>query len=155
MKRKIASGRMMKVLKNVGMQEVKSPGGIILGRAPAFEVNQAAMDRALQNVMRGIYFSLNETPLAQDCEFRIRMEQGDNLRVFQREIDAMVPWQSFGDDVFACRYLFDVNVPGSMNCLLAFYRQRVFYGWACPRTLLEAADKWAAERISALAGAAL
>jgi len=150
-RRKIDSGRLTRVLKGVGMRPVVSPAGLYLGHAPSFKIDQSAMDRALRNVMRGIYYSVNEVPLGQDVEFKIMVEKGDNLAGVQRIIDAMVLWQGFGDDVFACRYVFPISLPASMNCLMAYYRYRVFYGWACPKSLLDAADKYAAERMAALA----
>ena len=51
-------------------------------------------------------------------------------------IDQMVGWQSFGDDVFICRYVTWPAV-SRIDCLMSFYRKRLFFGEAMTETLLE------------------
>ncbi len=51
-------------------------------------------------------------------------------------ISLMVGWQSFGDDVFMCRYVTGRTVP-RINCLMQFYGRRLFVAEAMTKELAE------------------
>lgn len=129
---------MKETLKGLRLRPVISRGGIYAGREPSFEIDWPRIERALWNVMRGIYCSVTKDPMPQDVFHKIMLVQKANVNTYKPIIEMMVPWQSFGDDVFACRYVFSPTHPGSMTCLMMFYKTRVFIGHSCPRHLVDA-----------------
>lgn len=127
-----------KTLKGLRVRAMFTRSGLYLGHAPSFEIDWPKMERALWNVMRGIYCSIKKEPMPNDVIHKIVLAQQSNVLMYKPIIDMMVPWQCFGDDVFACRYVFPPTYPGSMTCLMMFYKTRVFIGHSCPRRLVEA-----------------
>lgn len=127
-------GRVRSTLKDLSLRPAFSKGGLYLGHAPAFDCDWPRMIRVLQNVMRGIYFTVKKEPMPLDMQFNISVPY-DSPR--NRElVEPMMPWQGFGDDVFACRYGFNTEYPGSIACLMKFYQYRMFLGFAMPKRFL-------------------
>jgi hypothetical protein len=121
-------GAVKKSLKNVGWYPVHSPGGVYLGHAPCFEMDWSRVQRVLQKIMKVVYCLTQKEPMPHDWLFTIPRPEP---RVFDESaqlIASMVPWQSFGDDVFCCRYC--IHSEGAMGCLMAFYRCKIFLGTA-------------------------
>lgn len=83
--------------------------------------------------MKGIFCSVKERPLPQETVFSVEPATDEALRPVMGLIGQMTPWVGFGDDVFACRYVFnDSHGLDAMACLMQFYRFRVFLGVALP-----------------------
>ena len=81
--------------------------------------------------MKGIFYVAQGRLLPQD--FISAAVDAHSLRadVIAEVADFMVPWQSFGDSVFCCRYVISTRKPfGKMSCLMQFYEHRLFYGEA-------------------------
>lgn len=78
--------------------------------------------------MKGVYYTVKQTPMPQDWLFRVPRPEPSVFDDHAKLIDSMERWQSFGDDVFCCRYCF--HSKGAMGCLMAFYRFKFFVGSA-------------------------
>lgn len=122
-------GSVVNTLKNLQMRPVTTSSGLIVGCHPSFEVDWARIDRVLLNVMKGIFFVVDKRPMPNDFLSCVQDVRNMNLRPYEHLISDMVPWQTFGDDCFMCRYRF-VRRPDTvrMNCLMQFYRSRCFFG---------------------------
>jgi hypothetical protein len=102
-----APGDIAKTLKDIAILPVETQSGIYVEQAPAFLADRTRIDRVLYNVMRGIFYSVNKQPMPMDWRYGIkRLEEirSEDLE----EVNAQTPpeWHTFGDDVFACRYIF-------------------------------------------------
>lgn len=140
LKRKLQNqtGAMVKTFKGLRLRELVSPSGLYLGFHPSFEVDGERLNRVLHNVMKGIFCSIRKVPMPQDFIFGIYADKNFIIKNFKPVIDAMPPnWSSFGDDVFTCRYVFDEKKRASMACLMRFYMNRVFFGFAHPADMSE------------------
>ncbi len=155
-------GSIAKTLKNVGLKPVRTQAGIYLGLQPAFEVDRERVARVLLNVMKGIFYVSQREPMPQ-CFITAVWDARELPRdVVEQATSFMVPWQSFGDSAFACRYVVSSRKPiEKMTCLMQFYGNRIFLGEAVSQSLLGAdgslfiparhnieilVPRWAAER---------
>ncbi|MCE9530024.1 MAG: hypothetical protein K8T89_02625 [Planctomycetes bacterium] len=81
--------------------------------------------------MRGIFYTTQKRPMAQNMELEVcHIDRVSQLEPVEHLIAKMVPWQGFGDDVFACRYVFNNTREDYMVCLMRFYGARLFFGSA-------------------------
>lgn len=122
-------GAVRKNLKNLGWYPIYSPGGVYLRDAPGFQMDWPRVRRVLQKIMKGTFYAVKRAPMPQDWLFTIPRPDQKVFDESAKLIESMVPWQSFGDDVFCCRYVFHAD-GGAMACLMAFYRHRIFLGVA-------------------------
>jgi len=132
LKRKLETrfGSVKQTLVDLRLRPVMTKSGIYLGHAPSFKCDWQRLERVLKNVMRGVYYTVQGKPLPQRNEFLINVPTDQQ---FLSEIcQNMVPWQSFGDTVFMCRYGFNSELPGAMAVLMVFYEFRVFLGITRP-----------------------
>ena len=124
-------GTIAKAAKNYCERPVMTPTGIYVGDKPAFDVDVSRITRVLVNVMKGIYYTIEKTPMPQDFELEVYDTNYLDVAPFRRTVESMVDWQSFGDDAFCCRYRFFRKPPAEgMVCLMRFYNRREFYGVA-------------------------
>jgi hypothetical protein len=90
------------------------------------------MKVVLHNVMKGIFYSVQQQPIGQDVEFRVDVATDEVILPVADLIGSMSQWVGFGDDVFLCRYVFFPLQPQGLACLMKFYNRRVFLGLASP-----------------------
>lgn len=132
-------GSIVKTLKNLGLRRVHTPSGIYVGNHPTFEVDWPRIERVLCNVLKGVFYVTQQRPLPR--EFVISVS---DVRVLNRDwvdkvISFMVPWQSFGDSAFGCRYVVSSRQPiEKITCLMQFYEKRLFLAEAITPELLGA-----------------
>ncbi len=128
-----------KVLKNLRLVPLFTPSGLYVGRTPVFDVDWTRMERVLQNVVKGIYYTAVKAPLPAECLIRVIDVTGKELpKDVATLIEQMVGPQSFGDDVFVCRYVTISTSPFQrITCLMQFYRNRIFFGEAMTKELFE------------------
>jgi len=125
-----APGDIAKTLKDIAIVPVETRSGIYVEHAPAFRIDRTRIDRVLYNVMRGIFYSVNQMPMPLDWRYGIRLLED----IEPEDIEAVnaqtrPEWHTFGDDVFACRYIFDYE-RGAMSAVMRFYGRRIFFGAA-------------------------
>jgi hypothetical protein len=113
--------------------------GLFIGNQEYLPVDRQRIDRVLYNAMRGVYCLVNKEPMPLDWHWGItRLDEfpDDALIEF---CNAMKPeWHTFGDDVFACRYVFNYET-GGMQCLLRFYGRYIYAGAAYSAASVELA----------------
>ncbi|HZZ80875.1 MAG TPA: hypothetical protein VFE62_20400 [Gemmataceae bacterium] len=150
-KRKIHKrpGAIKNALKNLQMREVRTPGGLYLGHAPSFSMDWPRIRRVLQNVMKGIFYSVQNRPLSADTVYQVvpieSQEDERALADLEPLIAQMNPWVGFGDDVFACRYVFEEKAGDVLLCFMQFYRHRIFMGSAISKVVSDLAAAKARE----------
>ena len=119
-----------KVLNGSRIVPIQTSSGLVVGSGPAFRLDRDRVDRVLHNVMKGIFYTVNRKPLPADWNWHVKQIEEINVVDFEEIFARMTPtWQSFGDDVFLCRYGFNLKNE-NMACLMQFYRHRIFVGWA-------------------------
>ncbi len=130
--RKLAKrpGSIAKTLKNFRNRPIVTPSGLLIGEMPGFEVDPTRIQRVLFNVMKGIYFTAQKTPMPLDFQLEVYDTQCIEEDPYRRTVESMVPWQTFGDDAFMCRYRMFGKPTKGMACLMHFYKNRMFYGIA-------------------------
>lgn len=124
-------GSVRKTLKDLRLRQMITPSGLYVGDAPSFRCNWPRLERVLRNVMKGIYYTVKNEPLPQGNEYLINVPYDNDF--VRAAIEHMVPWQSFGDTVFMCRYGFNSKQPGAVGCLMRFYEHRLFFGISRPQ----------------------
>jgi hypothetical protein len=129
-------GAILKILKNPRLIPQFTPSGLYVGKVPAFIVDWLRMERVLKNFVRGIYLTAVRQPLPADCLVAVAPLTQALAKDWRDMIDLMVGWQSFGDDVFMCRYVTS-RTPPRINCLMQFYRRRLFVGEAMTKNLID------------------
>jgi hypothetical protein len=123
-------GAVLKVLKNMRIRPRLTPAGLYVGHAPVFDCDWERMRIVLRNIMRGMFYTVKNYPLPQDMELKLTHIPDDTALLPAKSIvDQMSPCRGFGDDVFACRYVFHEN-DDYMVCLMHFYAARMFFGSA-------------------------
>ncbi len=125
------AGSIAKTLKNLRMRPARTLSGIVLPSQPSFELDWERIKRVICNVMKGVFYVCTKQPMPQNFIFSV---SDANLANNQWDINAakmMVPWQSFGDSVFRCRYVVSQRNPiEKIACLMQFYEHRLFIGEA-------------------------
>jgi|GEM_PF-6697640 len=131
-------GSVCKAIKNPAMRPVTTLSGIYLGHQHSFEVDWTRIRRVLFNVMKGIFQTIEKRPMPEDFMWGVQDVRFLEMAPYDKTIQDMVPWQSFGDDAFLCRYRF-MRRPETvgLDCLMQFYRNRVFFGQAVSPTYIE------------------
>lgn len=81
--------------------------------------------------MKGIFYTVTKQPMPAVFVRCILDTRKEDMRLYERPISDMVPWQHFGDDAFMCRYriLKRPDLVG-IDCLMQFYNNRIFFGQA-------------------------
>lgn len=130
-------GTIIKAAKNFRERPVMTASGIYVGEKPAFEVDVSRITRVLFNVMKGIFYVTQKVPMPQNFEPEVYDTNLLDPAPFRRTVEAMVDWQSFGDDAFQCRYVLFGKPAHGMACLMRFYNHREFYGVALSPQLVE------------------
>jgi hypothetical protein len=124
-------GTIKKAARDVKLTPAYTRSGLYIGEHPSYSVDLARIERVLSNVIRGVFYLLVETPMPADFQFWIQDVQAMDIKPYERVISDMVPWQSFGDNVFQCRYrVLRRPEPVGIDCLMAFYQNRYFFGQA-------------------------
>jgi hypothetical protein len=102
-----------------------------------FEVEWDRIERVLFNVMKGIFYVSQKRPLPKDFILCVKDVQEVEEQIVGQAASFMVPWQSFGDSAFACRYVVSSKEPiEKMTCLIQLYQNRIFLGEAISPALL-------------------
>lgn len=131
MRRKLKNqpGSIRKVFDDIAIRPVfTASSGLYIGNEPTFKVDWVRVKRVILNVMRGINYTTQKQPLPLAWKVGILRDEEIDHDGLQGLFSKMTPqWQTFGDDVFGCRYVFHDE---AMACLMQFYRRRTFFGWA-------------------------
>ena len=104
-------------------EPVHSPGGIYLGHAYTFPLEEARVNRAFSLMVRGLYYKLTGLYLPQDCVFTVRRLTASEFNEFWtklKEIGYNGPYR-LGDDVFTCLFIYAAEEPAISQWWLWFY----------------------------------
>ncbi|MCE9530025.1 MAG: hypothetical protein K8T89_02630 [Planctomycetes bacterium] len=121
-------GYFVKNLKNVRVAPTYAETGLYVGHSPMFDWDWKRAETVLHNVMKGIFYAMNERPMPHEMQLDVGEVRDDaDLVSLQKYVDAMCPWVGFGDDVFGARFVFH-SADKYMYCLMQFYRSVTFFG---------------------------
>ena len=107
----------LRSIRNIGLRRVRTKGGVYLGVQPTFQVSGGQIDPVLRHIARSCYYVIHGVPLPQDWEVGIVHERGVGTPEITAIVRGLGGWNTFGDDVFACRYGRTLNV-----CRKIFFR---------------------------------
>lgn len=107
-----------------------TPSGLIVGAAPAFQIDLCRIHRVVEKIVRRMYFFKSGSRLPPNHEVRVfpgnafwHDEGCRNL------IASMCLPEHQGDDVFYCRHVRDNSGEDMTAWLLVFYGQVGFFAW--------------------------
>lgn len=100
--------------------------GLYLGYQPCFSIDYKRISRVLENIVKGMFYSLTGAPLANNRKISVWNAEepfDENTRYF---VDHMCAWRWFGDDVFKCRFTFRQGMD-DIAALLSFYDRKQYF----------------------------
>jgi len=97
-----------------------------LGKQGCFPIDYARIDWVLQNVVKGLFYTMTGTPLAQDRDILVYDEEGSRTEAVDFFQSKMSNWYDFGDQVFSWRHVFMEGLE-DMACIMQFYRKTMFF----------------------------
>lgn len=125
-------------LLNYNLRTVESPGGLLLGNVPVFDVETDRLHRVLDKICRCLFYEHHKRLLAPTHVVDWFPLNDDTLNVAQRMVAGMEPMRDFGDNVFRYqRYVSKVD-PDCIAWLLVFYEAVAFIGRTVPKTIADA-----------------
>jgi hypothetical protein len=125
-------GQVKQTLKGLTMRPAMTKGGVYIGYQPSFQVDADRFGRVLKNIVKGIVYKVTGHPVRETTVIHWWDTQKLQNGAYDEIIPLLSNWMSFGDDVFACRYLTDKTQPEMMICEMLFYRSRLFFAEAIP-----------------------
>lgn len=131
-------GQVVNLVQNLKLRPVITETGLYIGMHPSFSIDRRRINRVLEKIVKGIFYKARGRPLSEST--RIKIVDGPELLnpIFGPMLVHMPKeWSTFGDDVFGCKWLFDSRHNEAIACLMAFYRRRVFLGYAVPDGLAD------------------
>ncbi|MBL9084753.1 MAG: hypothetical protein JNK76_23310 [Planctomycetales bacterium] len=137
MKRKMEKrfGTIVKELKDLKERPVLTQSGIYLGTQPTFVIDTERMNRVLSNVVRGCFWQAAKRPFDPTTIIQVHDEKRMRHPALQAVIQGLPgDWNSFGDDVFGCRYRSCPELHEDFFvCLMVFYKRRHYLGVTAPK----------------------
>ena len=141
MSRPQAAAMASSIRKSLHVVDVRSHGGIYLGRSPAMEVNTGRINRVTDRIARGLFYIKHDYPVPMGYEVKCVFKD-DALSMPKEFID---PWRGFwkqpvtiGGNVFNYSYALCVDDPNGMLFVYWFYGKLYFYGYIVPNLPVEA-----------------
>ena len=101
--------------------------GIYLGEQLGFALDLKRIQRVLNNIVKGLYYTLTNEPLAPTTRIEAEILQFANEPINGFE-DKLSEWCDFGDDVFRFRYALREG-GDDMICHLSFYRNKFYVAY--------------------------
>jgi hypothetical protein len=130
------------IRKSLCVVDLKSLGGIYLGRSPAMRVNARRINRVTGRIARGLFYVIHNYPVPMGYEVKCLFKD-DALSMPKEFIDT---WRGFwkqpvtiGENIFSYSYALCVDEPNGMLFVYWFYGKLYFYGYIVPNLPVEAA----------------
>jgi hypothetical protein len=124
-------GRYLRHAKDFALRSRYSRGGIYLGEHGSFSIDFPRIGRVVQNVVKGIFYTVTGNPLGQDRKILVWDETDPPMELAEFFQSRMGPWYDFGDQVFTWRHAFCEGLE-DIACILQFYRKKMFFAVTCP-----------------------
>lgn len=121
-----APGRYLRHAKDFAFRSRYSRGGVYLGEQGCFPIDFQRINRVLQNVVKGLFYTLTGKPLGQDREISVWDEENSRTETVDYFQSRMGPWYDFSDEVFTWRHVFCEGME-DIACILQFYRKKLFF----------------------------
>lgn len=122
----------LRSIRNIGLRPFRTPSGTCIGMQPSFQATRGQFDRVLRHVARSCYCVIHGAPLAQTWTVGIMHGTEFHTPAMAEMLKEMGGWNTFGDDVFACRALTDTDRTAFFACLMRFYNFREYLALAVP-----------------------
>jgi hypothetical protein len=119
-------GRYLRHAKDFAFRSRFSLGGVYLGEQGCFPIDFARIDRVLQNVVKGLFYTVTGKPLGQDRDILVYDEEGARTEAVDFFQSRMSEWYDFGDQVFTWRHVFMEGLE-NIACTMQFYRRKLFF----------------------------
>lgn len=115
------------IVRSLTKRDVLSAGGILLGQAPAYEVDNARLEKTLCRIVRGLFFHKTESALPPEVNMRahVTFDEDDAMRTDARNMLRGQPIHAIGSTF---RYAW-VQAP-DVNCtawILEFFERVPFF----------------------------
>jgi hypothetical protein len=139
-----ARGFKQQLLNNMMPVEVASPGGILLGVAPGYNVNLRRLDRVVARVVKGLFFHELEHRLSTTYEAVAYAEDGlrdldaatrDRLREYCGIATSQLQ-KNVGRDVFSYWHVATQEDSNATFWVMTFYKSTAFIALTGPRDKL-------------------
>jgi hypothetical protein len=119
-------GRYLRHAKDFAFRSRFSPGGVYLGEQGCFPIDFQKINRLLQNVVKGLFYTRTGKPLGQDRNILVSRNEDSRTETVEYFQSRMDNWYDFGDEVFTWRDCFSEGLK-DMACILQFYRRKLFF----------------------------
>jgi len=118
------------LLGSMRLAELRTPGGIILGKRPVGRWNSKAHDETIERMIRGLYFHHFGEVLGDKVLVRVQWLRAMNNRL----LEVSEEWQSssVGADAFIYRYGKAEDAPLHSVWLFQFYKRHWASGYTTP-----------------------
>jgi hypothetical protein len=117
------TGQYLRHAKDLHMRRKFTRTGLYVGEYPCFTIDFRRISRVLENVVKGMFYSLTGAPLAANRKISVWNAEEPFDKNTCYFVDHMCGWQWFGDDVFSCRYGFKEGMD-DIVALLCFYDRK-------------------------------
>lgn len=126
---------LIQIMKGATRVDVKSEGGIYLGRKPAFHFEKSRIQTVISKTVRGLYFHETGSILSQKAtvqDFVLNPIFKDEFK----EVICSLPRRDIGGGVFSYRYWVDKEDPRESFWFLMFFNRTLFFIKTEPNTPL-------------------
>lgn len=114
----------VRLLRNIQRLEVRTPGGIYLGRVEAHRAEDARIDRVIEKIVRGLYYHRTREPLG-DVQFTIRLFDQVAVPEDVRNLVLAFPLDAVGEAV-SYRFGYAKDDPRHTVTAMRFYESGIF-----------------------------
>jgi hypothetical protein len=130
---------LIQIMQGATRIDVKSEGGIYLGRKPAFYFERARIQTVISKTVRGLYFHETGCILSQKATVQDFVLNPIFKNEF-KEVICSLPLRDIGEGgVFSYRYWVDNEEPRESFWFLMFFNRTLFFTKTRPNTLLNRA----------------
>lgn len=135
MTRPEASKMATAIRKSLHVVDIKSPGGIYLGRSPALKVSAKRFNRVTQKIASGLFYVIHDYPVPPGYEIKCIFK--DSFFGFPADFIEYAKgfWTqpiTVGGNIFSYSYAPCVDDLSAMLFIYWFYGKLYFYGYVLP-----------------------
>jgi hypothetical protein len=119
-------GRYLRHAKDFAFRPRYSRGGVYLGEQGCFPIDFQRIERVVQNIVKGLFYTRTGKPLGHDRDILVIRDEDSKTELVDFYQSRMGHWYDFGDMVFTWRDVFKKGLE-DMACVMQFYRRKMFF----------------------------